>query len=67
MSLPNYRSFLEFMCPGSTTSAAQFPAPGSDPTFCPRAVLGTYDDHDSGWNNGNDRLVRRDYQGAELR
>ena len=57
VNLPEYRKFLEFMCPGSN-SLPQFPAAGSDPVSCPRAVLGTYDDHDSGWNNGNSRLVR---------
>ncbi len=56
INLPEYRSFLEYMCPGSTT-LPQVPAAGSDPSACPRPVLGTYDDHDSGWNNGNDRLV----------
>ena len=44
------------MCPGGTLRPQQ-PPPGSDPSVCPRPVLGTYDDHDSGWNNGNDRLV----------
>ncbi|GAX80017.1 hypothetical protein CEUSTIGMA_g7456.t1 [Chlamydomonas eustigma] len=56
VNLPEYQSFLQYMCPGSNTSA-QVPVPGSDPDYCPRPVLGTYDDHDSGWNNGNDRLV----------
>jgi alkaline phosphatase D len=32
-----------------------WPPAGSDPRECPRPVLGTYDDHDSGWNNGDAR------------
>jgi len=94
LSSPDYRAFLDFMCPpdyynpgssGSTpdstststtsssssrgsptssstkgrptgsTPAPSFPPDGSDPTACPRPVLGVYDDHDSGWNNGDGR------------
>ena len=32
------------------------PPPGLDPSACDRPILGTYDDHDSGWNNGNRHL-----------
>ncbi|KAG1658589.1 hypothetical protein FOA52_016201 [Chlamydomonas sp. UWO 241] len=55
VNLPDYRAFLTYMCPGSETRA-QWPPTGSDPSACQRAVLGTYDDHDSGWNNGNGRM-----------
>ncbi len=39
----------EFSPPGS------FPPRGADPEYCDRAILGIYDDHDFGWNNGNGR------------
>eukprot|EP00955_Chlamydomonas_euryale_P045434 353152-Chlamydomonas_euryale.AAC.1 len=55
--LPGYRAFLEYMCPGSA-ARPHWPPAGSDPAACPRPVLGTYDDHDFGWNNGNGRMVR---------
>ena len=54
-----YGSFLEYMCPNSLASN-QFPPPGQDPDICPRPILGVYDDHDSGWNNGNRRLPNKD-------
>lgn len=47
-------AFLEFMCPGALAEG-YFPPPGSDRSVCPRPILGTYDDHDFGWNNGNRR------------
>lgn len=34
---------------------AYFPPRGSDPTQCERSIIGIYDDHDFGWNNGNSR------------
>lgn len=54
-----YAAFLEYMCPGSL-ALGLFPPPGRDATICPRPILGTYDDHDYGWNNGNRRLPRKD-------
>ena len=54
-----YGKFLEFMCPGSLRMN-QFPPPGRDATICPRPILGVYDDHDFGWNNGNRRLPNKD-------
>ena len=47
-------AFLEFMCPGALAEG-YFPPPGNDRSVCPRPILGTYDDHDFGWNNGNRR------------
>eukprot|EP00232_Nephroselmis_pyriformis_P014858 CAMPEP_0182875012 /NCGR_PEP_ID=MMETSP0034_2-20130328/13283_1 /TAXON_ID=156128 /ORGANISM="Nephroselmis pyriformis, Strain CCMP717" /LENGTH=575 /DNA_ID=CAMNT_0025007745 /DNA_START=19 /DNA_END=1742 /DNA_ORIENTATION=+ len=55
---PGYRGFLEFMCPGHVARGL-FPPPGGDPAVCPRAILGTYDDHDYGWNDGNKRLPHK--------
>lgn len=54
---PDYREFLDFMCPGRE-AGDQFPPTGSDPGACPRPILGVYDDHDWGWNNGNGRWAR---------
>jgi alkaline phosphatase D len=90
---PEYRAFLEYMCPGagwlpasvsasssgSTVAAGpqapsgmtagqghstgRWPPAGGDPAVCPRPVLGIYDDHDFGWNNGNWRLPDKDRYG----
>eukprot|EP01038_Epipyxis_sp_PR26KG_P008218 gene8218-11124_t len=49
-----YNKFLEFMCPRSQ-ELGYFPPRGSDPSVCDRMILGIYDDHDFGWNNGNRR------------
>lgn len=51
---PGYRQFLEYMCPGYE-KRVRFPPPGSDPSTCPHPILGVYDDHDFGWNNGDAR------------
>jgi alkaline phosphatase D len=47
-----YRAFVEYMCPGAE-ARGEFPPAGGDRRACPRPILGTYDDHDFGWNNGN--------------
>ena len=49
---------LEYMCPGYLATG-HFPPDGSDSRVCPRPVLGTYDDHDYTWNNGNGRLPHK--------
>ena len=54
MQLDGYRAFMESMCPGSA-AAGMVPPPGTDTQVCPRPVMGIYDDHDFGWNNGNRR------------
>lgn len=54
LGIREYRQFLAFMCPGYAASGV-FPPLGTDPAMCPRPIFGIYDDHDSGWNNGNAR------------
>jgi hypothetical protein len=54
LGIREYQQFLSFMCPGYQSSGV-FPPLGTDPAMCPRPIFGTYDDHDSGWNNGNAR------------
>jgi alkaline phosphatase D len=54
-----YNQFLDYMCPAAREQGL-FPPPGTDPTVCTRPILGTYDDHDYGWNNGNERLPNKD-------
>eukprot|EP00877_Chromochloris_zofingiensis_P012778 jgi/Chrzof1/7754/Cz02g35160.t1 len=54
LSIPQYLAFLDYMCPNHQSKGA-FPPIGSDPGFCPRPIFGVYDDHDSGWNNGDGR------------
>eukprot|EP01039_Chlorochromonas_danica_P000349 gene350-374_t len=49
-----YLNFLNYMCPKAMQKGI-FPPPGSNPELCDRALLGIYDDHDFGWNNGNMR------------
>lgn len=61
LGIREYQQFLSFMCPGYQKTG-MFPPLGTNPAMCPRPIFGTYDDHDSGWNNGNaryDRTVRR--------
>lgn len=59
LSNPDYAQFLAFMCPGHRSKGLH-PPTGSDPAICPRQILGTYDDHDYGWNHGNKRLPQKD-------
>lgn len=54
LSNRDYMAFLDYMCPGSFAHG-YFPPPGTDKSVCPRPILGVYDDHDFGWNNGNHR------------
>ncbi|EFJ47581.1 hypothetical protein VOLCADRAFT_91850 [Volvox carteri f. nagariensis] len=68
---PDYRAFLDFMCPpthgsvgAATTSTigaepGRFPPTGTDPAVCPRPIMGVYDDHDYGWNNGDRRMPKK--------
>ena len=44
-----YREFLKFMCPDFRTGSVMAP----DGVTCKRPIIGTYDDHDFGYNNGN--------------
>ncbi|CAM9699898.1 unnamed protein product [Chrysoparadoxa australica] len=55
---PDYSQFLEYMCPG-TKATGLLPPPGGDPDLCPKPVIGTYDDHDYGWDNGDGRFPRK--------
>jgi len=55
---PGYQAFLEYMCPGATAESSTVPL-GGDPSECQRAILGVWDDHDYGWNNGNRRLPNK--------
>lgn len=54
---PGYKAFLEYMCPDHARKGV-FPPYGTDPAYCPRPILGIYDDHDFGWNNGDKRFVQ---------
>ena len=38
-------------------AAGFFPPDGGDAAVCPRPILGVYDDHDFGWNNGNGKQL----------
>jgi len=59
LSNPDYAQFLAFMCPGHRAKGLH-PPTGSDPSVCSRQILGTYDDHDYGWEHGNRRLPQKD-------
>lgn len=54
LNVPEYGEFLDVMCPGAR-DAGLFPPPGTDLDVCPKPILGIYDDHDFGWNNGDMR------------
>eukprot|EP00210_Caulerpa_lentillifera_P006464 g6176.t1 len=51
----DYYTFLQYMCPNMNKSV-QYPPIGD---LCERPILGTYDDHDFGWNNGNRYLPNK--------
>ncbi|GMH45772.1 hypothetical protein BSKO_13735 [Bryopsis sp. KO-2023] len=55
---PGYLKFLNYMCP-DFRSKGVFPPYGTDPEYCPKPILGTWDDHDSGWNDGNKRYPKK--------
>ncbi|CAM9266786.1 unnamed protein product, partial [Hapterophycus canaliculatus] len=55
---PEYNEFLDFMCPAAR-GLAMTPPPGTNSAICPRAILGTWDDHDFGWNDGDGRLEQK--------
>ncbi|CAN0409767.1 unnamed protein product, partial [Discosporangium mesarthrocarpum] len=52
---PEYNEFLDYMCP-KARAAGLIPPPGMDPDLCPRPIMGTWDDHDYGMNDGNQRM-----------
>jgi len=58
LNLDTYQQFTEFMCPGTFVDG-YYPPPGEDRSVCPRPILGMYDDHDWGWNDGNRRLPEK--------
>eukprot|EP00210_Caulerpa_lentillifera_P006442 g6154.t1 len=51
----DYYRFLSHMCPNMNQSI-QFPPKGDS---CEKPIMGTYDDHDYGWNNGNRYLPNK--------
>ena len=55
---PEYNQFLDYMCPAAR-GFAMTPPPGTDSAICPRPILGTWDDHDYGWNDGDGRLEEK--------
>lgn len=57
---PDYEKFLRFMCPRYKPSNTTPIPDGSDPSFCPRHIFGTYDDRDFGWLHGSKRLMHKD-------
>ncbi|CAI5985314.1 unnamed protein product [Closterium sp. NIES-64] len=52
--------FLQFMCPRYKPSNVTPIPDGSDPSACPRSILGVYDDRDFGWAHGYKRLMHKD-------
>ncbi|GJP57253.1 hypothetical protein CLOM_g16278 [Closterium sp. NIES-68] len=57
---PDYVKFLQFMCPRYKPSNTTPIPDGSDPSSCPRHILGVYDDRDFGWAHGYKRLMHKD-------
>ncbi|CAM9775545.1 unnamed protein product [Ascophyllum nodosum] len=55
---PEYNVFLDYMCPAAR-AVGVFPPPGTNSDLCPRPILGTWDDHDFGWNDGDGRLEQK--------
>ncbi|CAN0014246.1 unnamed protein product, partial [Sphacelaria rigidula] len=55
---PEYNEFLDYMCPDARAQGTTPPI-GTDPLMCPRTILGTWDDHDFGWNDGDGRLEQK--------
>lgn len=58
---PDYVRFLRYMCPAWQPHGL-FGPDGADPALCPRTILGTWDDHDYNWQDGNRRLPRKEAQ-----
>eukprot|EP00916_Digyalum_oweni_P011939 GHVL01019792.1.p1 GENE.GHVL01019792.1~~GHVL01019792.1.p1 ORF type:complete len:276 (+),score=44.56 GHVL01019792.1:51-830(+) len=52
LSNTEYRAFLEYMCRGYVKHGDIYPQ-GVD---CEGSIIGVWDDHDYGWNDGNKRL-----------
>ena len=52
LSNNQYNQFLDYMCPKAALAGVSPPI-GVDETMCSRPILGIYDDHDFGVNNGN--------------
>ena len=61
---PEYNVFLDYMCPAAR-AVGVFPPPGTNSDLCPRPILGTWDDHDFGWNDGDGRLEQKWVRGLE--
>eukprot|EP00922_Rhytidocystis_sp_ex-Travisia-forbesii_P072951 GHVS01108743.1.p1 GENE.GHVS01108743.1~~GHVS01108743.1.p1 ORF type:complete len:613 (+),score=38.31 GHVS01108743.1:130-1968(+) len=49
----DYQAFLKYMCPGKPIGLASGPQ-------CTRPIIGTWDDHDFLWRDGNARLPNKD-------
>ncbi|GBF97189.1 hypothetical protein Rsub_10050 [Raphidocelis subcapitata] len=58
LGMPEYAAFVDFMCDGPGRGGA-YPPNGADAAQCPRPIVGTWDDHDFGWNNGDKRHPRK--------
>lgn len=58
---PDYVKFLQYMCPTWQPHGLLGPD-GSDRVTCPLTILGTWDDHDYNWQDGNRRLPRKEAQ-----
>eukprot|EP00897_Mesotaenium_endlicherianum_P005053 jgi/Mesen1/4576/ME000232S03835 len=61
---PAYRKFVSHMCPGEDAAQGnpRGPMQGRDLAACKRPILGTWDDHDYNWQDGNRRLPTKERQ-----
>ncbi|GBG77632.1 hypothetical protein CBR_g24078 [Chara braunii] len=58
---PDYKEFLKFMCSQPGTEVGP-PPPMYDLSSCARPILGTWDDHDYNWQDGDRRLPTKEQQ-----
>ncbi|KAL3681968.1 hypothetical protein R1sor_024924 [Riccia sorocarpa] len=52
---PDYKEFVRYMCPDMSFES-------QDKAKCSRPILGTWDDHDYNWQDGDKRLLSKEEQ-----
>ncbi|CAM6129940.1 unnamed protein product [Calypogeia fissa] len=56
---PDYKEFLQYMCPDSRSNPI---SAWGDLALCNKPIVGTWDDHDYNWQDGDKRLPTKEEQ-----